>query len=310
MEFLKRPVAPYFVPVPGLDGIAQRPKRTAVMVRAARHSSAVRPRRPTVAGPRHGAGAAAVAPHRRRARARRAHGRGSSAYLADPDAGVRRTAVAVLTEHLPDELRACTARCARRRRRRGPRAPPPMASANSSRCCRIPLPLRHSWTPPIPSCAQPSSTYSAPAGSGRRPSYRRSAGRPRPPGPHRGRARTGVRRRRGRRGRRPARRQPRGAHRGGQRHWARSATGASTIRALIADPDPLVRAAALAALGAGRVGRGGSDHGRARPCGVGVAGQAGCRPCAGRCRRRRRPRCPADARARPIRTSTCARRRC
>ena len=92
-----------------------------------------------------------------------------------------------------------------------------------------------------------------PPGRRRRPSSVQ-AGRPRPSGPHRSRTRAGVRRRRGRRERRPAddNREVRIAV---ANALGTLGDGASTVRALITDPDPLVRAAALAALGTGGLSR-------------------------------------------------------
>jgi succinate dehydrogenase/fumarate reductase flavoprotein subunit/HEAT repeat protein len=102
MEFLKRPVAPYFVPVPGLDGIPTA-DTAAVMVEQpalvggqapATDRSRVRDTAPVEPpSPRIAAVLALESPTVE----------DLSAYLADPDAGVRHTAVAVLTEHLPDE---------------------------------------------------------------------------------------------------------------------------------------------------------------------------------------------------------------
>ncbi|KLI04433.1 oxidoreductase [Mycolicibacterium conceptionense] len=100
MQFVKRPVAPYFVAVPELDHLTSRDPVTSVeqphlhggRAPAAEHSR-VRP-------------AGAVQPPSPRIAAVLALEEPSLAdlgsYLADPDAGVRRTAVATLVEHLPD----------------------------------------------------------------------------------------------------------------------------------------------------------------------------------------------------------------
>ncbi|QZA19398.1 fumarate reductase/succinate dehydrogenase flavoprotein subunit [Mycobacterium malmoense] len=102
MAFLKRPVAPYFVPVPELDGLppvdqtvhqvaqppligGQAPATTRSRVASAatafeppspRIAEVLALEEPTIAG--------------------------LEPYLVDPDPGVRRTAVATLTEHIPD----------------------------------------------------------------------------------------------------------------------------------------------------------------------------------------------------------------
>jgi succinate dehydrogenase/fumarate reductase flavoprotein subunit/HEAT repeat protein len=102
MEFLKRPVAPYFVPVPGLDGIPTEgaetiPVRQPELVGGqapATDRSRVRETAPAQPpSPRIAAVLALESPNIDEL----------SAFLSDPDAGVRRTAVDVLTEHLPDE---------------------------------------------------------------------------------------------------------------------------------------------------------------------------------------------------------------
>jgi succinate dehydrogenase/fumarate reductase flavoprotein subunit/HEAT repeat protein len=103
MEFLKRPVAPYFVPVPGLDGIptgetAEVPVEQPALVGGqapATDRSRVRDTAPATEppSPRIAAVLGLESPTVD----------DLSAYLADPDAGVRHTAVAVLTEHLPDD---------------------------------------------------------------------------------------------------------------------------------------------------------------------------------------------------------------
>jgi succinate dehydrogenase/fumarate reductase flavoprotein subunit/HEAT repeat protein len=102
MEFLKRPVAPYFVPVPGLDGIptdgsATIPVQQPALVGGqapATDQSRVRDTAPAQPpSPRIAAVLTLESPTVE----------DLSAFLNDPDAGVRRTAVDVLTEHLPDE---------------------------------------------------------------------------------------------------------------------------------------------------------------------------------------------------------------
>ncbi|MDT5103624.1 MAG: hypothetical protein QOI25_1137, partial [Mycobacterium sp.] len=102
MEFLKRPVAPYFVPVPGLDGIptgdmATIPVQQPPLVGGqapATEGSQVRDTPPAQPpSPRIAAVLALESPTVDEL----------SAFLSDPDAGVRRTAVDVLTEHLPEE---------------------------------------------------------------------------------------------------------------------------------------------------------------------------------------------------------------
>jgi succinate dehydrogenase/fumarate reductase flavoprotein subunit/HEAT repeat protein len=102
MEFLKRPVAPYFVPVPGLDDLpsgetepihVHQPalvggQAPASEVSRVRHGAAAPPPSPRIA-----AVLSLESPTVE----------DLSAFLSDPEAGVRRTAVDVLTEHLPDE---------------------------------------------------------------------------------------------------------------------------------------------------------------------------------------------------------------
>ncbi|MFV8052343.1 fumarate reductase/succinate dehydrogenase flavoprotein subunit [Mycobacterium sp. 48b] len=100
MKFVKRPVAPYFVAVPELDHLTSHDPVTTVeqpdlhrgRAPAAEHSR-VRP-------------AGSAQPPSPRIAAVLALEEPSledlSTYLADPDAGVRRTAVATLVEHLPD----------------------------------------------------------------------------------------------------------------------------------------------------------------------------------------------------------------
>jgi succinate dehydrogenase/fumarate reductase flavoprotein subunit/HEAT repeat protein len=102
MEFLKRPVAPYFVPVPGLDdiptgGTETIPVRQPDLVGGqapatdrsrVRDTAPMQPPSPRIAAVL-GLESPTVAD--------------LSAFLSDSDAGVRRTAVDVLTEHLPDD---------------------------------------------------------------------------------------------------------------------------------------------------------------------------------------------------------------
>jgi HEAT repeat protein len=102
MEFLKRPVAPYFVPVPGLDDLPSG------------ETEPIHVHQPALVGGQAPAsevsrvrdGAAAPPPSPRIAAVLSLESptvEDLSAFLSDPDAGVRRTAVDVLTEHLPDE---------------------------------------------------------------------------------------------------------------------------------------------------------------------------------------------------------------
>ncbi|MGA5538748.1 fumarate reductase/succinate dehydrogenase flavoprotein subunit [Mycolicibacterium nivoides] len=100
MKFVKRPVAPYFVAVPELDHLTSHDPVTAVEqpdLHAGRAPAAERSRvRPTGSAqppsPRIAAVLALEEPSLE----------DLSTYLTDPDAGVRRTAVATLVEHLPD----------------------------------------------------------------------------------------------------------------------------------------------------------------------------------------------------------------
>ena len=102
MEFFKRPVAPYFVPVPGLDDLPSGESEPIA-------GRPTRPRRGQGAGvggapasPDVGTGATAVAAHRRGAGTGITDDRRAPPFLTDVDAGVRRTAVHVLTETLCD----------------------------------------------------------------------------------------------------------------------------------------------------------------------------------------------------------------
>jgi succinate dehydrogenase/fumarate reductase flavoprotein subunit/HEAT repeat protein len=100
MEFLKRPVAPYFVPVPGLDALPPADQT----VRPVEQPPLVGGRAP--ASTRSRVAAAPADPPSPRIVAVLALEEPTVAalaeFLADPDARVRRTAVATLTEHTPD----------------------------------------------------------------------------------------------------------------------------------------------------------------------------------------------------------------
>ncbi|MBP2452749.1 fumarate reductase/succinate dehydrogenase flavoprotein subunit [Mycolicibacterium lutetiense] len=99
MQFVKRPVAPYFVAVPELDHLTsqdpvarvEQPHLHGGRAPAAEHSR-VRPESAQPPSPRIAAVLALEEPTLD----------DLSTFLADPDAGVRRTAVATLVEHLPD----------------------------------------------------------------------------------------------------------------------------------------------------------------------------------------------------------------
>ena len=100
--FLKRPVAPCFVPVPELDGLppvdrtvlpVQQPPLVGGKAPATARIPSRRARRRL---------RAAVTAYRRGPRSRGAAIADLGPYLADADPGVRRTAVATLTEHIPD----------------------------------------------------------------------------------------------------------------------------------------------------------------------------------------------------------------
>ncbi|WP_018600308.1 fumarate reductase/succinate dehydrogenase flavoprotein subunit [Mycobacterium sp. 155] len=104
MRFVKRPVAPYFVPVPGLEHLPSEDPVTPVAQpdpHGGRAPAAQRSRVRTDAP---------VPPPSPRIAAVLALQEPSLAdltdYLADPDAGVRRTAVATLVEQLPDGYQA------------------------------------------------------------------------------------------------------------------------------------------------------------------------------------------------------------
>jgi len=102
MQFLKRPVAPYFVPVPGLDGIPTHDTAVAPVQQPA----LVGGQAPATGGSRVRDTAPAQPPSPRIAAVLALESptvEDLSAFLSDPDVGVRRTAMDVLTEHLPDE---------------------------------------------------------------------------------------------------------------------------------------------------------------------------------------------------------------
>ncbi|MDV3124863.1 fumarate reductase/succinate dehydrogenase flavoprotein subunit [Mycobacterium sp. 21AC1] len=104
MQFVKRPVAPYFVPVPELDHLPSEDPVTHVHqpdLRAGRAPEAQRSRLRAESSaqppsPRIAAVLALEEPALP----------DLAGYLADDDAGVRRTAVATLVEHLPDGYQA------------------------------------------------------------------------------------------------------------------------------------------------------------------------------------------------------------
>jgi succinate dehydrogenase/fumarate reductase flavoprotein subunit/HEAT repeat protein len=102
MEFLKRPVAPYFVPVPGLDDLPSGETEPIHI-----HQPAlVGGQAPASEVSRVRDGAAAQPPSPRIAAVLALESptvEDLSEFLSDPDVGVRRTAVDVITEHLPDE---------------------------------------------------------------------------------------------------------------------------------------------------------------------------------------------------------------
>jgi succinate dehydrogenase/fumarate reductase flavoprotein subunit/HEAT repeat protein len=102
MEFLKRPVAPYFVPVPGLDDIPTDGTATIPV----EQPGLVGGQAPATDRTRVDATTTAQPPSPRIAAVLALESPTVdelSAFLTDPDAGVRRTAVDVLTEHLPDD---------------------------------------------------------------------------------------------------------------------------------------------------------------------------------------------------------------
>lgn len=102
MVFLKRPVAPYFVPVPELDGLPPT-DRTVYPVE---EPPLIGGQAPATAVSRIAPATTAFEPPSPRIAEVLALEEPTVAelarYLADPDPGVRRTAVATLTEHIPD----------------------------------------------------------------------------------------------------------------------------------------------------------------------------------------------------------------
>ena len=101
IEFLKRPVAPYFVPVPGLDALPPADQT----VRRVEQPALVGGRAPASTRSRVGAGAPVDPPSPRIVAVLALEEPTVAAlaeFLGDPDSGVRRTAVATLTEHTPD----------------------------------------------------------------------------------------------------------------------------------------------------------------------------------------------------------------
>jgi HEAT repeat protein len=100
VEFLKRPVAQYFVPVPGLEHLPSSHQTVTIEQPAlvgGRASAAVRSR----IGPK----ASPEPPSPRIAQVLALESPSVAelaGHMADPDPGVRRTAVATLVEHLPD----------------------------------------------------------------------------------------------------------------------------------------------------------------------------------------------------------------
>ena len=102
MEFLKRPVAPYFVSVPELDGLPP----TDQSVQQVQQPPLVGGQAPATTRSRIAAAATAFEPPSPRIAEVLALEEPTiddlRPYLADSDPGVRRTAVATLTEHTPD----------------------------------------------------------------------------------------------------------------------------------------------------------------------------------------------------------------
>jgi HEAT repeat protein len=102
MVFLKRPVAPYFVSVPGLDGLPP----LAQSVQQVQQPPLVGGQAPAIASSRIDSAATAFEPPSPRIAEILAREEPTiedlRPYLADSDPGVRRTAVATLTEHTPD----------------------------------------------------------------------------------------------------------------------------------------------------------------------------------------------------------------
>jgi succinate dehydrogenase/fumarate reductase flavoprotein subunit/HEAT repeat protein len=101
MEFLKRPVAPYFVSVPGLDGL---PTGETAAIPVAQ-PALIGGQAPATDGSRVRATAPVPPPSPRIAAVLGLESPTVdelSAFLSDADAGVRRTSISVLIEHLPD----------------------------------------------------------------------------------------------------------------------------------------------------------------------------------------------------------------
>ncbi|OBH17844.1 oxidoreductase, partial [Mycobacterium sp. E1715] len=102
MVFLKRPVAPYFVPVPELDGLPPADQT----VRAVEEPPLVGGQAPATTASRIASAATSFEPPSPRIAEVLALEEptiaGLRPYLSDPDPGVRRTAVATLTEHIPE----------------------------------------------------------------------------------------------------------------------------------------------------------------------------------------------------------------
>ncbi|WP_374021797.1 fumarate reductase/succinate dehydrogenase flavoprotein subunit [Mycobacterium sp. HNNTM2301] len=102
MVFLKRPVAPYFVPVPELDGLPPVDQT----VRAVEQPPLVGGQAPATTASRIATAATSFEPPSPRIAEVLALEEPTidelRPYLTDPDPGVRRTAVATLTEHIPD----------------------------------------------------------------------------------------------------------------------------------------------------------------------------------------------------------------
>ncbi|MCW2688998.1 MAG: succinate dehydrogenase/fumarate reductase flavoprotein subunit [Mycobacterium sp.] len=100
MTFLKRAVAPYFVPVPGLEHVPSAAHQPVVVAQPAlvgdqppaTNSSRIRPTNTQPPSPRIAHLLALESPS----------AADLEPFLADPDPGVRHTAVATLIEHLPD----------------------------------------------------------------------------------------------------------------------------------------------------------------------------------------------------------------
>ncbi|QNI06639.1 fumarate reductase/succinate dehydrogenase flavoprotein subunit [Mycobacterium kubicae] len=101
MLFLKRPVAPYFVSVPELDGLPPADQS----VREVEQPALIGGQAPAATGSRIAPAATVNPPSPRIAEVLALEEPGLAElapYLSDADPGVRRTAVATLTEHMPD----------------------------------------------------------------------------------------------------------------------------------------------------------------------------------------------------------------